>query len=69
MLNVVLAVSGIVVSFPMGVSLALGRRSRLPVVKLLCVTFIEVFRGMPLITAAVHVGRCWCRWRFPRTSR
>ncbi len=50
MLNLLLAVSGIVVSFPIGIALALGRRSRLPVVKLLCVVFIEVFRGVPLIT-------------------
>ena len=50
MLNLMLAVAGIVVSFPIGIALALGRRSRLPVVKLLCVVFIEVFRGVPLIT-------------------
>ena len=50
MLNLLLAVAGITLSFPIGVALALGRRSRLPVVKLLCVVFIEVFRGVPLIT-------------------
>ena len=50
MLNLILSVSGIVLSFPIGVALALGRRSNLPVVKLLCVVFIEVFRGVPLIT-------------------
>ena len=50
MLNLLLAVAGIVLSFPIGVALALGRRSQLPVVKVLCVTFIEVFRGVPLIT-------------------
>ena len=50
MLNLLLAVAGIVLSLPIGVALALGRRSRLPVVKLLCVVFIEVFRGVPLIT-------------------
>ncbi len=49
-LNLLLAAAGIVVSFPIGIALALGRRSRLPVVKLLCVAFIEVFRGVPLIT-------------------
>ena len=49
-LNLLLAVAGIVISFPIGIALALGRRSRLPVVKLLCVVFIEVFRGVPLIT-------------------
>ena len=50
MLNLLLAVAGIVISFPIGIALALGRRSNLPVVKLLCVVFIEVFRGVPLIT-------------------
>ena len=50
MLNVLLAVIGITLSFPIGIALALGRRSRLPVVKFICVVFIEVFRGVPLIT-------------------
>ena len=50
MLNVLLAVVGITLSLPIGIALALGRRSSLPVVKLLCVVFIEVFRGVPLIT-------------------
>ena len=50
MLNLLLAVAGIVLSMPIGTALALGRRSDLPIVKLLCVVFIEVFRGVPLIT-------------------
>ncbi len=50
MLNLLLAVAGIVLSLPIGTALALGRRSDLPIVKLLCVVFIEVFRGVPLIT-------------------
>ena len=50
MLNLLLAVAGIVVCFPIGIALALGRRGNLPVVKVLCVVFIEVFRGVPLIT-------------------
>ena len=49
-LNILLAVVGITLSLPIGIALALGRRSNLPVVKLLCVVFIEVFRGVPLIT-------------------
>ena len=49
-LNILLAVAGITLSLPIGVALALGRRSALPVVKLVCVVFIEVFRGVPLIT-------------------
>ena len=50
MINLLLAVGGITISLPIGVALALGRRSHLPVVKTLCVFFIEVFRGVPLIT-------------------
>ena len=49
-LNLLLAVGGISLSLPIGIALALGRRSNLPVVKLLCVAFIEIFRGVPLIT-------------------
>ena len=48
--NLMLASAGIGLSFPIGIALALGRRSNLPVVKALCVFFIEVFRGVPLIT-------------------
>ena len=50
MLNLLLALAGIVVSFPIGVALALGRRSQLVILKTLCVLFIEIFRGVPLIT-------------------
>ena len=50
MLNLLLAVIGIALSLPIGIALALGRRSGLPVVRLLCVVFIEAFRGVPLIT-------------------
>ncbi len=49
-LNLLLAVVPIGLSVPIGIALALGRRSNLPVVKLMCVVFIEVFRGVPLIT-------------------
>ncbi len=50
MLNLLLAVAGIVLSLPLGIAMALGRRSQMPVVRLLCIAFIEVFRGVPLIT-------------------
>jgi general L-amino acid transport system permease protein len=50
MLNLLLAVTGIGLSFPIGIGLALGRRSHLQVLKLLCIVFIEMFRGVPLIT-------------------
>jgi general L-amino acid transport system permease protein len=50
MLTMLLAVVGIALSFPIGVLLALGRRSNLPVVKVFCVGYIELIRGVPLIT-------------------
>jgi len=45
-----LAIGGIVLSIPIGILLALGRRSQLPVVKAFCIVFIETIRGVPLIT-------------------
>ncbi len=50
MLNLLLAFIGISMSMPIGIALALGRQSNLPVVKVACVVFIEVVRGVPLIT-------------------
>jgi len=50
MLNITVGLSGIFLSLPVGILLALGRRSQLPFVRIFCVVFIEVFRGVPLIT-------------------
>ena len=50
MLNLVAGLAGIALSLPLGVLLALGRRSQLPLVRALSVVFIEGFRGVPLIT-------------------
>ncbi|MCS6848433.1 MAG: amino acid ABC transporter permease [Anaerolineae bacterium] len=50
LLTLLLTVVGIVFSFPLGVLLALGRQSSLPIVRALCVIYIEVIRGVPLIT-------------------
>ncbi|WP_164901814.1 amino acid ABC transporter permease [Neorhizobium lilium] len=50
MVTLILSFFGITVSLPFGIVLALGRRSELPVIKMLCVIFIEVIRGIPLIT-------------------
>ena len=50
LLTFLLALVGIVASFPIGVLLALGRRSSLPVLKAFCILFIEVVRGVPLVT-------------------
>src|SRR6478736_2575748 len=50
LVTIVVASVGIVVSLPLGILLALGRRSRMPTVKSLSVMFIEFVRGVPLIT-------------------
>ena len=50
MLTLVVALSGIAASLPLGILLALGRRSDMPAVKLMSVIFIEFWRGVPLIT-------------------
>ena len=50
MLNVVAGLAGIVLSLPIGILLALGRRSQLPAVRIAAIAFIEVIRGVPLIT-------------------
>ena len=50
MVTFLLAVGGILLSFPIGILLALGRRSTLPVVKASSIIFIESIRGVPLIT-------------------
>jgi general L-amino acid transport system permease protein len=48
-LTIYLALGGIILSFPLGVLLALGRRSTLPVVRIVCTAYIELIRGVPLI--------------------
>jgi general L-amino acid transport system permease protein len=50
LLTFLLAIVGIVVSSPLGVLLALGRRSKLPAIRLFSIVFIEVVRGVPLVT-------------------
>ncbi|HEU4917346.1 MAG TPA: ABC transporter permease subunit, partial [Acidimicrobiia bacterium] len=49
-LNLFLAFAGILIAFPFGLLLALGRRSPLPVIRTISVTYIEIVRGVPLIT-------------------
>ncbi len=49
-LTLVIALVGIVASFPLGIVLALGRRSKMPIVRAICIAFIEFWRGVPLIT-------------------
>lgn len=50
MLTLVLSLVGMVAALPIGIVLALGRRSDMPIVRALCVAFIELWRGVPLIT-------------------
>ncbi len=50
MLTLILATTGIAASLPIGVVLALGRRSHMPVIRIVTVAFIEFVRGVPLIT-------------------
>ncbi|MFQ3183171.1 MAG: general L-amino acid transport system permease protein [Octadecabacter sp.] len=49
MLALIIGIAGIVLSLPLGILLALGRQSHLFIVNKICVTFIEVIRGVPLI--------------------
>ncbi|WP_075182929.1 amino acid ABC transporter permease [Pantoea sp. 1.19] len=49
-LTLIIAAVGIAGALPLGILLALGRRSSLPIVRSLCVIFIEFWRGVPLIT-------------------
>ncbi len=49
-LTLILATFGIAFAFPLGLLLALGRRSDMPAVKALCVVYIELIRGVPLIS-------------------
>lgn len=49
-LTLIVSIFAIIFCFPIGVMLAMGRRSELPVVKYFCVAFIELWRGVPLIT-------------------
>ncbi|UWS07568.1 amino acid ABC transporter permease [Phaeobacter inhibens] len=50
MLNMMLGVTCVSLSVPLGVALALGRQSNMPLIKWICVVFIEFVRGVPLIT-------------------
>ncbi len=50
LLTLVIGVTGISFSLPIGLILALGRQSEMPIVRTLCIIFIEFIRGVPLIT-------------------
>jgi general L-amino acid transport system permease protein len=53
LLNVLVAAVAIFLSFPIGILLALGRRSSLPAISVFCVGFIELVRGVPLFTLII----------------
>ena len=50
LVTLVVAITGIVASLPLGILLALGRRSQMPVIRMLSIGFIEIWRGVPLVT-------------------
>ena len=50
LVTLVVSVTGIVASMPVGIALALGRRSTIPLIRLFSIGFIEFWRGVPLIT-------------------
>ena len=49
-LTLLLSVFGLALAYPLGVVLALGRQSRMPAIKTICVVYIELIRGVPLIS-------------------
>jgi general L-amino acid transport system permease protein len=48
--TLVLATFGLAFGFPLGILVALGRRSKLPAIRSLCVLYVELIRGVPLIS-------------------
>ena len=50
LVTLVVSVTGIVTSMPVGIALALGRRATFPLIRIFSITFIELWRGVPLIT-------------------
>ncbi|MET4804454.1 amino acid ABC transporter permease [Bradyrhizobium sp. LB11.1] len=50
LVTLVVSVTGIVTSLPIGIALALGRRASIPLIRIFSITFIEFWRGVPLIT-------------------
>ncbi len=50
LVTLVVSVTGIVTSMPVGIALALGRRATIPLIRIFSITFIELWRGVPLIT-------------------
>jgi len=64
MLNMMLGVVCVSLSIPLGIALALGRQSNMPLIKWICVIFIEFIRGVPLITL-LFVANVMLAYFFP----
>ena len=67
MLNMMLGVTCVSLSIPLGIALALGRQSDMPIIKWICVIFIEFIRGVPLITL-LFVASVMLAYFFPPES-
>lgn len=67
MLNMMLGITCVSLSVPLGIALALGRQSNLPLIKGVCVVFIEFIRGVPLITL-LFVANVMLAYFFPPGS-
>ncbi|WP_282063366.1 amino acid ABC transporter permease [Roseobacter litoralis] len=67
MLNMMLGVTCVSLSVPLGIVLALGRQSSMPLIKWICVIFIEFIRGVPLITL-LFVASVMLAYFFPPES-
>lgn len=67
MLNMMLGVTCVSLSVPIGIVLALGRQSSMPLIKWICVVFIEFIRGVPLITL-LFVASVMLAYFFPPES-
>ncbi|MFD1159071.1 amino acid ABC transporter permease [Roseovarius aestuarii] len=67
MLNMMLGVTCVSLSLPIGIALALGRQSDMPLIKWVCVVFIEFIRGVPLITL-LFVASVMLSYFFPPES-
>lgn len=67
MLNMMLGVTCVTLSVPIGIALALGRQSSMPLIKMICVVFIEFVRGVPLITL-LFVASVMLAYFFPPES-
>lgn len=67
MLNMMLGVTCVSLSIPIGIVLALGRQSDMPLIKIICVVFIEFIRGVPLITL-LFVASVMLAYFFPPDS-